>query len=257
MRQWFKEHLSAIFLGIFTIIYLALILDFMSFDVFKKLALNEKGDFLAGIFSPLAFTWLVYGYLQQGSELKQNNQAIRLQAEELKNSVEQQKELVKANNIEIELIKERENRQIKLETIQAQPFFHFQIHKFSLMSVFNKAENLEITKILLEFSNSRAICRKLQISHNFQAMRYSVPITEVDLIKNNEDVIYSVDIDLNPEFDTKTIDLIIYLKFSYLDLYDDKQIQIFRFRLRKRQKEGDTIFSNYTTISQIENTYRN
>ena len=38
--------------------------------------LNELGDFLAGFFTPLAFGWLVYGYLLQSKEL-------RLQREEL------------------------------------------------------------------------------------------------------------------------------------------------------------------------------
>ncbi|HCA7568291.1 TPA: hypothetical protein MX399_004047 [Klebsiella quasipneumoniae] len=55
---------------------------------------NELGDFLAGSFSPLAFLWLVLGYLQQQEELQQNTEALRLQAAELKNSVDQYKEMV-------------------------------------------------------------------------------------------------------------------------------------------------------------------
>jgi len=49
---------------------------------------NNFGDYLAGVFGPLAFAWLVIGYFQQGREL-------RMQAEELRNSVEQQKDLVR------------------------------------------------------------------------------------------------------------------------------------------------------------------
>lgn len=55
---------------------------------------NEFGDFLAGAFSPVAFLWLVLGYLQQQKELQQNTKALELQAEELRNSVEQYKEMV-------------------------------------------------------------------------------------------------------------------------------------------------------------------
>lgn len=55
---------------------------------------NEFGDFLAGLFSPVAFLWLVLGYLQQQKELQQNTEALRLQAEELKNSVDQYKQMV-------------------------------------------------------------------------------------------------------------------------------------------------------------------
>jgi hypothetical protein len=56
--------------------------------------LNLWGDFFSGFFAPLAFLWLVLGYLQQGEELKHSTEALRLQAEELRNSVEQQSQLV-------------------------------------------------------------------------------------------------------------------------------------------------------------------
>ncbi len=56
--------------------------------------LNSWGDFFAGFFAPLAFLWLVLGYLQQGEELKHSTEALKLQAEELRNSVEQQSQLV-------------------------------------------------------------------------------------------------------------------------------------------------------------------
>ena len=52
--------------------------------------LNEVGDFLAGAFGPVAFLWLILGFLQQGDELRQGTEALKLQAEELRNSVEQQ-----------------------------------------------------------------------------------------------------------------------------------------------------------------------
>ncbi|MEJ5863537.1 hypothetical protein [Pseudomonas farsensis] len=59
-----------------------------------SLPLNELGDFLAGAFGPLALAWLVFGYLQQGDELRQGTKALLLQAEELKASVHQQNEMV-------------------------------------------------------------------------------------------------------------------------------------------------------------------
>lgn len=39
---------------------------------------NELGDALAGAASPLAFLWLVLGYLRQGDDLRQNTDALRL-----------------------------------------------------------------------------------------------------------------------------------------------------------------------------------
>jgi hypothetical protein len=63
----------------------------------SDMVLNEWGDFLAGVSAPLAFLWLVIGYFQQGDELglntkalKQQERALQLQVEELKQSVEQQ-----------------------------------------------------------------------------------------------------------------------------------------------------------------------
>lgn len=94
--QKIKDNLGLIFISLVTILYLWLACNLViNFDDFKALELNEKGDFLAGIFSPLAFLWLVYGYLQQGQELKQNTEALRLQAIELGKNVEAQNEIVK------------------------------------------------------------------------------------------------------------------------------------------------------------------
>ena len=62
--------------------------------------LNALGDFLAGIFAPVAFFWLILGYVQQGKQLDQNTtaleqqeRALQLQIHGMKESVQQQKEL--------------------------------------------------------------------------------------------------------------------------------------------------------------------
>lgn len=95
--------------------------------------LNELGDFLAGAFGPLAILWLVFGFFQQGYELRQNSEALQLQAQELKNSVTQQAELVKVAQAQLEADKEAMRAQ--QEAIQeeraeahrlAQPQFTFQ-----------------------------------------------------------------------------------------------------------------------------------
>ena len=63
---------------------------------------NNIGDFLAGVFGPLAILWLILGFFQQGIELRQNTRALELQAEELRNSVEQQKQLVDVSRKQVE-----------------------------------------------------------------------------------------------------------------------------------------------------------
>lgn len=79
-----------------TFLWLAtmVVLFYWSSTQASQLKPNEWGDFFAGMFAPLAFLWLVLGYLQQGEELRLSSDALKLQAEELKNSVEQQRELV-------------------------------------------------------------------------------------------------------------------------------------------------------------------
>ena len=81
-------------------------------DAFLDMKPNEVGDLLAGIAGPLAFIWLVYGYFlqgiairQQAKELAQNTralhlqeEALRAQVEELKNSVAHQHEIALAAN---------------------------------------------------------------------------------------------------------------------------------------------------------------
>jgi hypothetical protein len=89
-----------------TIAYLALICLYaaLSKHALLGLKLNELGDFLAGAFSPVAFFWLVLGFFQQGKEL-------RLQVEELKNSVEQQRELVGVSRDQLDYMMENEAKQ--------------------------------------------------------------------------------------------------------------------------------------------------
>lgn len=83
---------------IVAVIYLAV----RDTNALAKMSPNEWGDFLAGSFAPLAFMWLVLGYLQQGDELRLSTDALRLQAEELKNSVQQQRELVEVSRQQVE-----------------------------------------------------------------------------------------------------------------------------------------------------------
>lgn len=80
-------YLALLFVGIPILIYLG-------HFTLKPLSLNELGDFLAGAFGPLAIFWVVLGFFQQGAELRNSVDTLKMQAEELRLSVEQQKELV-------------------------------------------------------------------------------------------------------------------------------------------------------------------
>jgi hypothetical protein len=93
--EWhLRQHIVEIG-GAFTLVYSVGIaaLTWGRIGTLGDMPLNEVGDFLAGAFGPVAFLWLVLGFLQQGYEL-------RMQATELKNSVEQHKEMVKTTKQE-------------------------------------------------------------------------------------------------------------------------------------------------------------
>ncbi|MDT9641295.1 MULTISPECIES: hypothetical protein [Pseudomonas] len=77
-------------------------LVYLKRDSLHTLELNAIGDFLAGVFGPVAFLWLVLGYMQQGRELKLSSEALQLQAMELKNSVDQQVKMVETQHLSLE-----------------------------------------------------------------------------------------------------------------------------------------------------------
>lgn len=58
-----------------------------------NLRLNELGDFLGGVSSPLAFLWLVLGFFQQSREIRLSNKALHLQAREMRRSVDEHRRL--------------------------------------------------------------------------------------------------------------------------------------------------------------------
>jgi hypothetical protein len=55
----------------------------------RSIPADELGNFLEGAFAPLAFLWLVIGYFLQQKELQQNTEALRQQAEQMAESVQQ------------------------------------------------------------------------------------------------------------------------------------------------------------------------
>lgn len=83
LLNWIGGGITAVWLG-------GVCFYFRLADV-ERLAPNEIGDLLAGISAPLAFLWLVVGYLQQGIELRQNTEILKLQQEDIRASVEQAK----------------------------------------------------------------------------------------------------------------------------------------------------------------------
>lgn len=112
-----RDHLGEIG-GALTLTYLVIVVVVIwgRADSLMTMPLNEVGDFLAGAFGPVAFLWLVFGFLQQGDELRQGTKALELQAFELKNSVEQQSIMAAAATQQIEA--QRAALQLQLDEIE-------------------------------------------------------------------------------------------------------------------------------------------
>ena len=93
------KHAGIWVMGVLSILYIASILVFRGNDAWELLRagnLNELGDFLAGFFTPLAFGWLVYGYLLQSKELRLQREELALTRDQLGKQTELLQEQVKA-----------------------------------------------------------------------------------------------------------------------------------------------------------------
>ncbi|MGJ8647362.1 MAG: hypothetical protein ACSHXJ_10715 [Marinomonas colpomeniae] len=107
-----NKELSEVGVKLTVIYFVSVIIIILFLDAKRPAELSGYGDFLAGFFSPVAFGWLVIGYLMQNRELVnqlheyQNNLLIT------KSQLEHQK------NIEINRIKERK--------LFARPYFGFE-----------------------------------------------------------------------------------------------------------------------------------
>lgn len=98
-----------------------LIYMWKQWDAVIGLEPNEFAELLAGLCAPLAFLWLVLGFLQQGEELRNSSEALRLQEEELHNLVAQQEQLVAVTRAQFEHERERAEAAEREAERMAQP----------------------------------------------------------------------------------------------------------------------------------------
>lgn len=107
-KEWhLRQHMVEIGTAV-TVVYLfaMFVLVCVRGSQVSTMPLNEVGDFLAGAFGPVAFLWLVLGFLQQGDELRMSTQALKDQADELKKTVEHQATMAAAATQQIDAQRE-------------------------------------------------------------------------------------------------------------------------------------------------------
>ncbi len=89
-----RRRLPMIGLGLSVLYVLGLVIYLLVQDQNPAdLRLNELGDFLGGVSSPLAFLWLVLGFFQQSREIRLSSKALHLQANEMRRSVDEHRRL--------------------------------------------------------------------------------------------------------------------------------------------------------------------
>lgn len=158
--------------ALLTAIYLSLMAWWVyeSWSEFLDLELNELGDFLAGTFGPVAFLWLVLGFLQQGRELKLSTDALQLQAEELKNSVAQQSIMAEAavNQIDaarkaLELQMEEADRLVRAD-FEVGPSVKMGGSNGNVRNKFRISNNRNVAyKVICDISGDLPFCTKLDL----------------------------------------------------------------------------------------------
>jgi hypothetical protein len=111
---------------------LAAVLAWSRRSAWSAITLNEWGDFFAGVVAPVAFLWLILGYLQQGEEVRSNTETLRLQQQALQQQVEGTAALVrnseqqaKAAVERLELERSKYERLLAQEKARVQPVFGF------------------------------------------------------------------------------------------------------------------------------------
>ncbi|WP_417561038.1 hypothetical protein [Marinomonas sp.] len=109
----------------------------------EKTGINGVGDFLAGLFSPIAFGWLIIGYLMQNKELK--------------NSVEQTGEAQRLARDQLDFQKQSKEEFERLKIKQSQPIFTFES-----LAELDESKGLSGT-LIFTIKNSGAKCYRFQL----------------------------------------------------------------------------------------------
>lgn len=220
--QKIRDNLGLIFISLITILYLWLACNLViNVEDVKALKLNEKGDFLAGIFSPLAFLWLVYGYLQQGQELKQNTKALTMQAEELRISNEslrqqvvEMSKSVKAQQDMFELANSQHQDSITEKLALSRPKYIFITSNYQK---YDTAKGNFSYSFELTIENLHVPLKNLSIKSNFWMISSS---TTKGYVKDNT-TYHHVKLDKS-----ELIQLSLYLNQTILVPFNDNKIEL-------------------------------
>lgn len=181
------------FLIIISILWIAGIFSLYIFGLFERpSSFNELGDFLAGVFAPVGFVWLIFGYLQQGKQLDQNTIALEHQINVHNDQINQMNESIKPS--------------LKIEDcqclIQTEYSPHDPLLKFNF-TLTNKGLGEALNIEIKHLNSQKILMRNAKVNVNEKAQ------IKLDLLKSDFDHLYyshwrsSITIDFNDRIGSK------------------------------------------------------
>ncbi|CAM4093920.1 hypothetical protein [Acinetobacter pragensis] len=251
------------FFIIFTVVYFLILNRYfgITVDKIKALEANALGDFLAGTFSPLAFLFLILGYLQNNKNLSQNTEAISQQAIALKQqavSLQQQAKSLETQIAELKISNEAYQRQVdEMEkSVEAQQNMFLLAEKQYLESIDEKTQSsipqLRLTgskyNLITHYNNDYEHRFDLTLKvHNLSIKNLKLKSNSWNITKSGGAYDNSSDYEIHSIDPNSSITLMFYVKTnivpftnSYLDLdyYDEKNNKyIKRYQIIKTSDE--------------------
>lgn len=194
-------------------------------------SLNELGDFLAGAFAPVAFLWLILGYVQQGKQLEQNTKALEQQESALQLQIEEMRESVGQQKIMTDI----QFKQQKMYLKSLLPSFIAEVNLFEK----KKSDDKEYYEWVIGWKNVGAeISDFLVISHTTEA-----DIFREDILKRGE-TSHSVNFDTNEDVELVEYEKEVCMEFRvfYLDQAKNHHSELYSMRIHKESIEDDQPF---------------
>lgn len=228
---------------IVTVIWVIAVIVVPFFCLTDKLPshLNEWGDYLAGAFSPLAFFWLIMGYLQQGEELKNS-------IKEQRNSVEEQRKLyeIQEKQFIAQKLKVKPNLYVK------QKSFIFDTDDTSFFDdntgEYIEGEIINYLSICLEVINEG-----LGYGLNITLEDYFEKTENLDFLKekNNASMTITYTLESLIKYSKNKVNFRIPLVLSFSDLYDEIYVKDYYISLSNFDPKGTNL--NMVEVNIIKN----
>lgn len=229
-----------------TLIYIIFVLCLIFFGPIKSepLSLNELGDSLAGLFAPLAFFWLVLGYFQQGTELRLNSEALRLQVEELRQTAEHAGAMVHHAN---EAARKQKIHETITERSLAQPSIKLSFYIADSESFFDDMPTGG--KIYFTNSGDDAYINGMEILEAYEGIAPKIEIREwyIGPMPNGHTACFVVRHEASEQLKAR-------LKIRYTDKYDVQRSVAISFSIFQDQIE--TSLTTRPLFDEVEGLYK-